>query len=130
MTGRRREGYSGAMDIRPGLDLAQLSDVGMVRERNEDALGYWESDNEDEFREKGRLAMVADGMGGHEGGQLASDIAVRTVCEVYREAAGLKPPALIVIGDVVRLRETLQWFPEKESLDLKTLAAAERAPEG
>jgi serine/threonine protein phosphatase PrpC len=86
------------MDIRPGLDLAQLSDVGMVRERNEDAYGYWESDNEDEFREKGRLAVVADGMGGHEGGQLASDIAVRTVCEVYREAASLEPPEALEKG--------------------------------
>jgi siroheme synthase len=27
----------------------------------------------------------------------------------------LKPPAVIVVGDVVRLRDTLQWFePAKE----------------
>lgn len=27
-------------------------------------------------------------------------------------AAGLEPPALVVVGDVVRLREALAWFPE------------------
>lgn len=86
------------MDIRAGLDLAQLTDVGMVRERNEDAYGYWEPENEDEFREKGRLAVVADGMGGHEGGQLASDIAVRTICEVYGQAAGIEPSEAIEKG--------------------------------
>ncbi|MED5043299.1 uroporphyrin-III C-methyltransferase, partial [Geobacillus stearothermophilus] len=30
------------------------------------------------------------------------------------EQAGLSPPAIIIIGDVVRLRETLQWFPERQ----------------
>jgi serine/threonine protein phosphatase PrpC len=86
------------MDIRPGLELAELTDVGRVREKNEDAHGYWEPDNEDEFREKGRLAIVADGMGGHEGGQLASDLAVRTVCEVYQQAAGLEPSEALEKG--------------------------------
>jgi uroporphyrinogen III methyltransferase/synthase len=33
-----------------------------------------------------------------------ADIAVRAA------AAGIQPPALIVIGDVVGLRERLQWF--------------------
>ena len=29
------------------------------------------------------------------------------------EAAGLKAPAIIVVGDVVKLRETMQWFENK-----------------
>jgi uroporphyrinogen III methyltransferase/synthase len=29
------------------------------------------------------------------------------------EAAGLKAPAIIVVGDVVELRETMQWFEDK-----------------
>ncbi|MSO20113.1 MAG: uroporphyrinogen-III C-methyltransferase [Acidobacteria bacterium] len=37
-----------------------------------------------------------------------------TIVELVH-AAGLKPPALTVVGDVVRMRETLQWF-EKQPL--------------
>ncbi|MBI3015267.1 MAG: uroporphyrinogen-III C-methyltransferase [Candidatus Tectomicrobia bacterium] len=44
---------------------------------------------------------------------------VGTLAEIAEqvEAAGLEPPALIVVGEVVRLREILQWFPEKEPLN-------------
>lgn len=83
------------MEIRPGVDFAQLTDVGLVRDRNEDSASYWEPQNDAEFRLKGRLAVVADGMGGHEGGQLASDIAVRTLCEVYRDSADSDPPGAL-----------------------------------
>lgn len=86
------------MEIRPGLELAQLSDVGMVRDRNEDSCGYWEPENEDEFQRKGRLAIVADGMGGHEGGELASRIAVETACSVYGQAEDLEPAEALAAG--------------------------------
>ncbi|HEV2386237.1 MAG TPA: PP2C family serine/threonine-protein phosphatase [Candidatus Acidoferrales bacterium] len=83
------------MGARSGIEFAQLTDVGLLRERNEDSYSYWEPQNEDEFRRKGRLAVVADGMGGHDGGQLASDIAVRTLNEVYRDSAEPDPPAAL-----------------------------------
>ncbi|AGT32115.1 uroporphyrin-III C-methyltransferase [Geobacillus genomosp. 3] len=39
-----------------------------------------------------------------------------TIATLPAEAAkaGISHPAIIVIGDVVRLRETLQWFPERQ----------------
>lgn len=76
------------MKIRPGIELASLTDVGCQRENNEDNYCYWEPENEQQFAEKGRLAIVADGMGGHEGGQEASKIAVETVQQTYASAPG------------------------------------------
>src|SRR5207237_6802917 len=72
-----------AMLLRPGLELANLSDVGLQREQNEDYFCYAEPASEEDFRRIGRLAVVADGMGGHEGGQVASGIAIDTVRDAY-----------------------------------------------
>jgi PPM family protein phosphatase len=68
---------------RPGVEVAGLSDVGCQRENNEDSSLYWEPASDEEFQRKGRLAVVADGMGGYEGGQEASRMAVETVRELY-----------------------------------------------
>ncbi|MCU1306827.1 MAG: Serine/threonine protein phosphatase, partial [Acidobacteriaceae bacterium] len=52
------------MKIRPGLEIASLTDVGCQRENNEDSCGYWEPQDDADFARLGRLAVIADGMGG------------------------------------------------------------------
>src|SRR5260370_5620877 len=79
------------MLLRPGLELANLSDVGLHRAQNEDYYCYVEPASDEDFRRIGRLAVVADGMGGHEGGQVASGIAVETVRDVYLKHPGDNP---------------------------------------
>ena len=71
------------MKVHPGIEVAGLTDVGCHRENNEDNYAYWEPQEDTAFHHLGRLAVVADGMGGAEGGQHASRIAVEAVCEVY-----------------------------------------------
>ncbi|HYY86560.1 MAG TPA: Stp1/IreP family PP2C-type Ser/Thr phosphatase [Nitrososphaeraceae archaeon] len=49
------------------------SDKGLARENNEDALYV---------NDKEGVYVLADGMGGHEGGEIASNIAVNTVAKI------------------------------------------------
>jgi len=77
------------METRTGIEVAGLTDVGCQRENNEDSFSYWEPRDETEFERRGRLAVIADGMGGYEGGQEASRLAVETVLEVYRQTSTL-----------------------------------------
>ena len=73
-------------NTKPGIEIATLTDVGRQRSNNEDSYLYWEPDSDEEFLRKGRLAVIADGMGGYEGGQEASRLAVETVRHVYESA--------------------------------------------
>ena len=84
------------MQIRPGMELASLTDLGCQRSNNEDRYSYWEPVNDEEFARQGRLAIVADGMGGYEGGQEASRIAVETVREVYAGAVDRDPQSVLI----------------------------------
>lgn len=67
------------MKIRPGIELANRTDVGCERTQNEDSYCYAEPENDDEMARRGRLVVVADGMGGYEGGQIASALAVEAL---------------------------------------------------
>ena len=53
-----------------GREFASASDAGRVRRHNEDAVG---------FDALAGLAVLADGMGGHRAGEVASEITVSTV---------------------------------------------------
>lgn len=65
-------------DLDPGQVItASLSAVGLVRTHNEDYCSEFQ-------RPAGaRLLVLADGMGGHQGGATASRIAVETIGEVF-----------------------------------------------
>ncbi|MGA8150844.1 MAG: PP2C family serine/threonine-protein phosphatase [Terriglobales bacterium] len=86
------------MQIREGVQVAGMSDLGCQRENNEDRFSYWEPASDAEFARKGRLAIVADGMGGHEGGQEASRIAVEVIEEVYSQPTDSDPQLQLLIG--------------------------------
>ena len=56
--------------------MVAATDIGHVREVNEDSLRIMPSLN---------LAVVADGMGGHKAGDIASRMAVNSLCEYFEE---------------------------------------------
>ena len=59
--------------------MSAMSDVGLARQLNEDCWGWTSLDGQAE------LYVVADGMGGHDGGEVASRMAVDTICRVARD---------------------------------------------
>ena len=100
------------MNVKPGIEVASLSDVGCQRENNEDSYLYWEPAGDEEFQRKGRLAVIADGMGGHEGGQEASRLAVETVREVYEAAAG-DDPQVTLVDSFAQAHARIQEYAEQ-----------------
>ncbi|MGA2964975.1 MAG: Stp1/IreP family PP2C-type Ser/Thr phosphatase [Terriglobales bacterium] len=86
------------MKIRAGIEVSCQSDIGCVRENNEDSFGYWEPDDDSQFARQGRLAIVADGMGGYEGGQEASRLAIETLLATYRDFVGGDPQQALIEG--------------------------------
>ncbi len=62
----------------PKLAYAGLTDVGMKRTHNEDNLQLCPEHN---------LFIVADGMGGHASGEVASQIAVETVAGFFQQTS-------------------------------------------
>ncbi len=65
------------------LDVAQLTDVGRKRSQNEDNMAYVIPKDAQVMARNGALFIVADGMGGHAAGEVASEIAVDTVTNFY-----------------------------------------------
>ncbi len=78
------------------VEFAELSDLGRVRQGNEDYLGYVAADSQERARSHGWLFVLADGVGGHDLGEVASKTAVESVLEGFRKCVAGEPhPALL-----------------------------------
>jgi serine/threonine protein phosphatase PrpC len=95
------------MKIHPGIELGNLSDVGCERTENEDNFCYAEPDQADELLKRGRLVVVADGMGGHEGGQVASSLAVDAVRDFFLNGT-ISDPADALVAAYQSAHEAIQ----------------------
>ena len=67
------------------LDMGQFSHPGRRRSNNEDWLGTFQPEDPERLAAKGSLFLVADGMGGHESGELASRRAVDLIIRAYMD---------------------------------------------
>ncbi|MCA9141246.1 MAG: serine/threonine-protein phosphatase [Planctomycetaceae bacterium] len=76
------------------VDLAHvaLTDVGMRRANNQDSHSVVLASDRLEWQARGHVFMVADGMGAHAAGELASKIAVDGVPHLYRKYREMSPP--------------------------------------
>jgi protein phosphatase len=61
------------------LEFFQLSDPGLQRDHNEDSCGYFDPPTTEEIRSRGWLFALADGVGVHDRGEVASRMAVQAM---------------------------------------------------
>ncbi len=74
------------------IEVASLSDVGMRRTNNQDNLAISLSASPESWQKKGHLFVVADGMGAHAAGELASKIAVDQIPHLYARSSEASAP--------------------------------------
>jgi serine/threonine protein phosphatase PrpC len=67
-----------------------------VREKNEDYLGFWQPEDEAERLERGAIAVVADGVGGLQNGEIASKMAVEVAIATFRRMNPANTPKQIL----------------------------------
>jgi protein phosphatase len=78
------------------VEFSQLSDVGPVRPRNEDYLGYVRPSSPEQIRTHGWLFVLADGVGGQRQGEVASRAAVEEVLAGFRRAPSMESHSAVL----------------------------------
>ena len=94
------------------LAIAGTTHVGRLRKVNQDAFDRFDDDERGEI-----LLAVADGMGGHQGGEVASKMAIGTLGKLCREGDGDAPTRL-------------QHAIERANLEIHKLASKDRTLKG
>lgn len=74
------------------LQVAAITDVGMRRTTNQDSHALVVADTAELWQARGHFLMVADGMGAHAAGELASKLAADGIPHLYHKHRDLSPP--------------------------------------
>jgi serine/threonine protein phosphatase PrpC len=79
-----------------GMEIigAMRTDTGLVRTLNEDSVAWVTPHDDEAANNRGSLALVADGMGGHAAGEVASALAADVVRRLYYGLDGPIPQVL------------------------------------
>jgi len=91
------------MNIQQAIEIVSKTDCGKVRSHNEDSLSYDTASG---------LAVLADGMGGYNAGEIASNIAITVISSQVKHHQGIMRPEKTTlntedVGEMI-LRESVQ----------------------
>jgi serine/threonine protein phosphatase PrpC len=115
-----------------GLDYAVLTDIGLRRTNNQDSYAAVVASSEPVWRQRGHLFVVADGMGAHAAGELASKLAVDNISHLYHKL-GDQPPAEAIRRAIEQANDEIH-HRGKVNLDFKGMGTTSSclilAPEG
>ncbi|MEM9828010.1 MAG: protein phosphatase 2C domain-containing protein [Planctomycetota bacterium] len=88
--------------FRSCIAFAELTDVGMRRMNNQDSLICVPARSAESLTSRGHLFVVADGMGAHAAGELASKMAVDQITQHYSRLAETESIAAAIRGAIRR----------------------------
>jgi serine/threonine protein phosphatase PrpC len=94
------------------------TDAGCVRESNEDSGRHVSPYDTEALASRGRITIVCDGMGGHASGEVASQIAVDAINELYYSNRDLDP------------QEVLRWAVQEANREIYATSLTDERFEG
>ena len=74
------------------IEVATISDIGMRRSTNQDSFDVALAGDFEKWKKRGHFFLVADGMGAHAAGELASKLAADGITHLYSKYQDLSPP--------------------------------------
>ena len=101
------------------LRMGAKTDLGRVRDNNEDKFDFFEPEDPAVLATKGCFYAVADGMGGHSAGQIACELALKTVIENYYASPSADTEASLrraVIEANALIYESAQAIPDRQGM--------------
>jgi len=114
-------------DVVPFVRFGAKTDLGNVRENNEDKFDFFEPTEPVLLAERGCVYVVCDGMGGHSAGQIASELALKAFLKAYYD---LELPeidtalTMAVQAANALVREVAQAIPGRRGMGTTLTAAA------
>jgi len=78
------------------IQYAQLSVPGPVRPHNEDSVAYWLPSEQADWRTRGAVAILADGVGGQDRGEVASATATEQAIKAFADSSPNAAPGQII----------------------------------
>jgi len=110
----------------PFIRFGVKTDLGRIRENNEDKFDFYEPEDPTLLAARGCFYAVADGMGGHAAGQIASELALKNVIANYYDSPNDDIPTSL-LESIAAANDTIYslavMIPERSGMGT-TLTAA------
>ena len=102
-----------------GLRILAKSDIGKARDMNQD--NFYAAKEEDEIK----LFIVADGMGGYKGGEIASSVAVYSaqnyICNNFKDTPKERADILKLIKNSIEYANLMVYERSRENEELRDM---------
>ncbi|MCS7065067.1 MAG: protein phosphatase 2C domain-containing protein [Fimbriimonadales bacterium] len=118
--------------VLPIVKFVARSEIGKVRENNEDKFDFYEPDEPERLSVRGSVYLVCDGMGGHEAGQIASELASKLFLHHYYHSDGTPQDAAerAVLQAHTYIQRMGQSIPSRRDMGTTLTALILRQDEG